>query len=232
MQICNIYGQGSWSATEVEVELRISFRMVRNRSHVLDNNDKDINVLYKLRPTIDSVVMYRFWSVWSSIAIHNRTQSPEKPTVIVFCHQDPNATSNDLKKKFGNPPKNCKHKAISWDSGGVQLEVTDGGEILFWPSGNHSKIEHQYHSAGVKRAGTLEEQPGFWRGSFSWSFCLTINFGREELMQRRILPAQRIDEPMNFGWKFVIAGPDLVAWGEPFTWKLKIWCFHYKENGL
>lgn len=81
------------------------------------------------------------------------------------------------------------------------------------------------------------------------SFCLIVNFGREELMQRRILTAQQMDEPskkrimtlislnksiepMNLGWKFVVAGPDLVAWGEPFTGKLKIWCFNYKENGL
>lgn len=63
------------------MELHNLFGMVRNRSLVLDNNDKDIDVFYKLRPKIDSVVMYRCGSVWSSIAIHNRTQGG--------CHPEP-----------------------------------------------------------------------------------------------------------------------------------------------
>lgn len=92
MQICNIYGQGGWSATEIEVELYNHFRMAWNRSHVLGNNDKVINAFNKLRPAIESEVRYRCESAWSSIAFHNRTHvgvipGPEKPTVIVICHQ-------------------------------------------------------------------------------------------------------------------------------------------------
>ena len=35
-----------------------------------------------------------------------------------FVIKDPNATSKGL-KVFESPPKNCKHKAISWDTGGL-----------------------------------------------------------------------------------------------------------------
>lgn len=113
-QILDMYCEGGWLPTDIEVEIYNPHKMTWNESHVLDERNV-VSAFNSLRPAIEGEVRSLCRSAWSSIAFHNRSHvgiSPglQKPTMIVFFNQGSQCDFEKLDDYLGKLLKTSETK--------------------------------------------------------------------------------------------------------------------------
>lgn len=136
IQIFDMYLQGGWLSTEIEVEIYNPLKMTWNRSHVLGENNHAVSAFTSLRPAIEGEVRSLCRSAWSSNAFHNRTHvginpGPKKPTVVVFFKQGSQYDFDKLDNYLGKLLKTANIKLFHEIQAGSVIEARVDAGICF-----------------------------------------------------------------------------------------------------